>query len=158
MPRRAFFLRKNHKFRLTDLDREIVVVSDNVLADFLRATKIATKLSLGRNTIPRGGRVPMKLSRMSQLLFVGFPDGSHRIGTVVSVLKKEGAITYSLLMREWPPERSGAAIEPSQRLSQRHANTGAYGVHGLGPDSPPGRASACASGRTGKSRRAGSCA
>jgi len=31
---------------------------------------------------------------MSQLLFVGFPDGSLRIGKVVSILKKEGAITY----------------------------------------------------------------
>jgi len=30
---------------------------------------------------------------MSQLLFVGFPDGSLRIG-MVSILKKEGAITY----------------------------------------------------------------
>ena len=31
---------------------------------------------------------------MSQLLFVGFPDGSLRIGKVVSILKKEGRITY----------------------------------------------------------------
>ena len=31
---------------------------------------------------------------MSQLLFVGFPDGSLRIGKVVSILKKEGQITY----------------------------------------------------------------
>jgi hypothetical protein len=35
------------KFRLPDLDEEIEVVSDNVSAYFLSATKIATKLSPG---------------------------------------------------------------------------------------------------------------
>jgi len=31
---------------------------------------------------------------MPQLLFQGFPDGAIRIGTTVSVLKKDGAVTY----------------------------------------------------------------
>ena len=31
---------------------------------------------------------------MPQLLLPGFPDGAIRIGAVVSVLKKEGRVTY----------------------------------------------------------------
>ena len=31
---------------------------------------------------------------MPQLLLHGFPDGASRIGSVVSVLKKEGVVTY----------------------------------------------------------------
>ena len=31
---------------------------------------------------------------MPQLLLQGFPDGAIRIGSVVSVLKKEGRVTY----------------------------------------------------------------
>ena len=31
---------------------------------------------------------------MPQLLLQGFPDGAIRIGSVLSVLKKEGQVTY----------------------------------------------------------------
>ena len=59
----------------------------------LRVEKVATKVSFGVAEDSVGNRVPEKSSHVSQLVFVGFPDGSHRVGTVVSVLKKEGAIT-----------------------------------------------------------------
>ncbi len=59
----------------------------------LRVEKVATKVSFGVAEDSVGNRVPVKSSHISQLVFVGFPDGSHRVGTVVSVLKKEGAIT-----------------------------------------------------------------
>lgn len=78
---------------LPDLGRGKAVFQTKKRRGLLRVEKVATKgfFAVAEDSV--GNRVPEKSSYMSQLVFVGFPDGPHRVGTVVSVLKKEGAIT-----------------------------------------------------------------
>jgi len=73
---------------LPDLGRGKAVFQTKKRRGLLRVEKVAMKVFFGVAEDSVENRVPERSSHMSQLVFVGFPDGSHRVGTVVSVLKK----------------------------------------------------------------------
>jgi transposase-like protein len=98
----------------------------------LREKKIGMTDSLGKKftTTVQGGSV------MRQILLPGFPEGASRIGTSVSVLKKEGRVTYFVgednFLSHKVDDKAGLQLAISTLIANRHARASEVETSPLG--------------------------